>query len=174
MNHVYEEFTEQAVLVLPRLRRYARALTHNAADADDLVQVAVERALVRRNQWQPGTNLAGWMITIVRNAWIDESRFRKRQSSLMLPAEEGEQVGDRGMEPEVGLLSIQAALSRLPDEQRDVIALVLIEGFSYREAADLMNIPMGTVMSRLARGRLALQEMLDDGGPEESRTGDSA
>jgi RNA polymerase sigma-70 factor (ECF subfamily) len=163
MNHGSEEFAEQVVLVLPRLRRFARALTHHPADADDLVQLAVERALIRREQWQPGTSLVNWMLTIVRNAWIDETRLRQRRALVVAPSEDAEQMGDQGMEPALGLWSIQAALGTLPDEQRLAVALVLVEGLSYREAAEIMQVPMGTLTSRLARGRQALQSMLLDG-----------
>ena len=173
MNHGNEGFAEQAVLVMPRLRRFARTLTHHAADADDLVQLAIERALNRREQWQPGTSLINWMLTIVRNAWIDETRLRHRRAPVLAPAEDAEQAGDLGMEPEIGLWAIQTALERLPDDQRLAVALVLVEGLSYREAAEVMNVPIGTLTSRLARGRQALQTMLLE-GENGARRGDAS
>lgn len=155
-------FGEQVGVLLPRLRRFARALTRHTQDADDLVQLAVERALLRRTQWQPGSNLTNWMLTIVRNAWIDETRARRRRNAVMAPEDEAVEVGDTGTDRDIELWSIQSALERLPEEQRLAVALVLIEGLSYREAAQVMDVPIGTLTSRLARGRLALQAMLTE------------
>lgn len=160
MHEREASFGEQVGMLLPRLRRFARALTHHAQDADDLVQLAVERALLRRAQWQQGSNLTSWMLTIVRNAWIDETRARRRRRAVMAPEDEAVEVGDTGTDGDIELWSIQSALERLPDEQRLAVALVLIEGLSYREAAQVMDVPVGTLTSRLARGRLALQAML--------------
>jgi RNA polymerase sigma-70 factor, ECF subfamily len=105
--------------------------------------------------------LAGWMFGILRNAWIDEARGRARRNRVFLPAELGAQVPDPTSGHAV-LLPVQQALQRLPDEQREVIGLILIEGLSYREAAQIIDVPIGTVTSRLARGRDALQAMLGD------------
>jgi RNA polymerase sigma-70 factor, ECF subfamily len=157
-------FGEQVGMLLPRLRRFARALTRHAADADDLVQLAVERALMRSQQWQPGSSLTNWMLAIVRNAWIDETRARRRRDAVLAPEDAAAEVGDTGTERDIELWSIQSALERLPEEQRLAVALVLIEGLSYREAAQVMDVPIGTLTSRLARGRLALQAMLADQG----------
>ena len=154
-------------MLLPRLRRFARALTRHTQDADDLVQLAVERALLRRTQWQQGSNLTNWMLTIVRNAWIDETRARRRRHAVMAPEDEAVEVGDGGIDQDIELWSIQSALERLPEEQRLAVALVLIEGLSYREAAQVMDVPIGTLTSRLARGRSALQAMLAE--PASSR-----
>ena len=148
------------VALLPRLRRFGRALTRNQDDADDLVQLSIERALRRTEQWQPGSRLDHWVIGIMRNAWIDEIRASKRRSALFAPEEAGEHVGETPMHSLSERLDIQEAVSRLPEEQRIVIALVLVEGFSYREAADLLEIPIGTLTSRLARARTALQALL--------------
>jgi RNA polymerase sigma-70 factor (ECF subfamily) len=157
-------FGEHVGLLLPRLRRFARALTRHAADADDLVQLAVERALMRSQQWQPGSSLTNWMLAIVRNAWIDETRARRRRDAVLAPEDAAAEVGDTGTDRDIELWSIQSALERLPEEQRVAVALVLIEGLSYREAAQVMDVPIGTLTSRLARGRLALQAMLTDQG----------
>jgi RNA polymerase sigma-70 factor (ECF subfamily) len=115
---------------------------------------------LRRTQWQQGSNLTNWMLTIVRNAWIDETRARRRRTAVMAPEDEAAEVGDTGIDRDIELWSIQSALERLPEEQRLAVALVLIEGLSYREAAQVMDVPIGTLTSRLARGRLALQAML--------------
>jgi RNA polymerase sigma-70 factor (ECF subfamily) len=153
--------TEIAAL-LPRLRRFARTLTFNRDDADDLVQVAVERALGRSEQWEPGTRLDSWMFRIIKNAWIDEVRSRSRRSELFVPEEAGEQVGDNFAAAHQQRLAIEKAVSMLSDEHRLVVGLVLIDGLAYKEAAEVLEIPIGTLTSRLARAREALQELLSD------------
>ncbi len=155
-----EALRDQIVTLLPRLRRFARALTRNVHDADDLVQVAVERGLLHLDQLRPGTRLESWMFGIVRNAWIDETRSRRRRDKLLLPEELGEQVADSSSEAPIQRLSIDAALARLPEEQRLAVALVLIEGLAYKEAAAVLEVPIGTVTSRLARGRETLETLL--------------
>jgi RNA polymerase sigma-70 factor (ECF subfamily) len=164
MNGNDANFGEQVGTLLPRLRRFARALTHHPQDADVLVQLAVERALTRSKQWRPDSSLTNWMLAIVRNAWIDETRSRRRRDAVMVPEDAAAEVGDTGTDRDIELWSIQGALEQLPEEQRLAVALVLIEGLSYREAAQVMDVPIGTLTSRLARGRLALQAMLADQG----------
>ena len=164
MNHSDAQFGEQVTTLLPRLRRFARALTRHPQDADDLVQLAVERALTRRQQWRPDSSLTNWMLGIVRNAWIDETRSRRRWRSVLAPKDEAAEVGDTGTDRDIEMWSIQSALERLPEDQRLAVALVLVEGLSYREAAHVMDVPIGTLTSRLNRGRLALQSMLADPG----------
>jgi len=146
--------------LLPRLRRFARVITRNVPDADDLVQVAVEKALARAAQWQPGSRLDSWMFGIMKNAWIDEIRSRRRRERVHAPEEAGAQVGDASAVSRDIALSVQAAMARLPEEQRMAIALVLVEGLSYKDAAETLSIPIGTLTSRLARGREALQRLL--------------
>ena len=155
----------QIVELLPRLRRFARNLTRNNHDADDMVQIALERALARLDQWRRDARLDSWMFRIVRNAWIDEVRSRARRDRIFLPEESGNDVGVDAMDEQVTLLSVQAAMLRLPEEQRLAVSLVLIEGLPYKDAAEVLEIPIGTLTSRLARGREALQTLL---GPEES------
>jgi len=150
----------QLVALLPRLRRFARTLARNAHDADDLVQLALERALTRSEQLRADAPLAGWVFGIVRNAWIDELRARGRRERLFAPAEAGAQAATT--DAHVAALSVQEALARLPEEQRSAVALVLVEGLSYKEAAHVMQVPIGTLTSRLARGREALQALLGD------------
>ena len=157
------ELHAELVALLPRLRRFARALARNAHDADDLVQLALERALSRAAQARADAPLAGWMFSIVRNAWIDELRARARRARTFAPAELGEQIADASRSGHAEALSVQDALARLPEEQRSAVALVLIEGLSYKEAAHVMQVPIGTLTSRLARGREALQGMLGEG-----------
>jgi RNA polymerase sigma-70 factor (ECF subfamily) len=165
MSPISEALSVQMVELLPRLRRFARALAGNVPDADDLVQICLERALAKSDQLRDGAPLAGWMFGILRNAWIDETRGRARRNRVFAPEELGEHVPD----PNSGqseLLPVVQAMERLPDEQREVIGLVLIEGLSYREAAELIGVPVGTVTSRLARGREALQTMLGEAEQE--------
>ncbi|MBV8910462.1 MAG: sigma-70 family RNA polymerase sigma factor [Gammaproteobacteria bacterium] len=158
-----QDLHAQLIELLPRLRRFARALARNAADADDLVQLALERALSRAGQMRADASLAGWMFGILRNAWIDELRTRARRARLLAPADTVEEVGDASQSGEhAELLSVQEALARLPEEQRSAVALVLIEGLSYKEAAHVMQVPIGTLTSRLARGRETLQQMLGE------------
>ena len=162
MNDSDADFGEQVGTLLPRLRRFARTLTRHPQDADDLVQLAVERALTRSKQWRPDSSLTNWMLAIVRNAWIDETRSRRRRDAVLVPENEAAEVGDTGTDRDIEWWSIQSALDGLPEEQRLAVALVLIEGLSYREAAQVMEVPIGTLTSRLARGRMALQSMLAD------------
>jgi RNA polymerase sigma factor (sigma-70 family) len=148
--------------LLPRLRRFARSITFHREDADDVVQIAVERALTRAEQWQPGTRLDSWMFRIVKNAWIDEVRSRARRDQLFAPEEEGEHVGDDTAAAHQQRMAIEKAMSLLSEDHRMVIGLVLVDGLPYKEAAEVLDIPMGTLTSRLARAREALQELLSD------------
>jgi RNA polymerase sigma-70 factor, ECF subfamily len=154
---------ERLAELLPRLRRFARALTHDVHDADDLVQTALERALTHIEQWRPDSKLDAWMFGIMKNAWIDEVRARQRRNRVFAPEAAGLEVGDRSAEAHEQQLSLHAAMQRLPDEQRIAVALVLVEGLSYKEAADVLEVPIGTVTSRLARGRDALARLLSEG-----------
>ena len=158
-----QAFERELLTLLPRLRRFARALARDSADADDLLQVALERALKARDQWMPGTRLDSWMMRIVRNCWIDEMRSRARRARTFLPEEEGASVGadsHHEIEARIELHAVDKAMNALPPDQREAIALVLVEGLAYREAADLLDIPIGTLTSRLTRGRQALAQML--------------
>jgi len=160
------ELHAQLVALLPRLRRFARSLTRNVHDADDLVQLAIERALARAAQLQANAPLAGWMYGIVRNAWLDEVRARERRQRLLTP-DVGDSLAGRVSGPtDAEQLAVQEALASLPEEQRSAVALVLIEGLSYKEAAYALGVPVGTLTSRLARGRGALQRLLGEPGPQ--------
>ena len=159
-----QAFERELLTLVPRLRRFARALARDAADADDLTQVALERALKARDQWQVGTRLDAWMMRIMRNCWIDEARRRARSAQTFAPEEAGERIGGddhERIERRLELQDVDRAMRSLPDEQREVIALVLVEGLAYREAAELLEIPIGTLTSRLTRGRQALARMLE-------------
>ena len=156
-NGTPENVQRQIVDLLPRLRRFARNLTRNPHDADDVVQIAVERALARLSQWRSDSPLDRWMYKIVKNAWFDEIRSRKRRDEVFLPAD----AGDAATGDDPGdALSIRTAVALLPEEQRLAVSLVLVEGLSYQEAANVLDVPIGTLTSRLARGRQALQAAL--------------
>jgi RNA polymerase sigma-70 factor (ECF subfamily) len=155
-----ENIQARIIELLPRLRRFARNLTRNPHDADDVVQIAIERALVRLDQWHRDARLDSWLFRIVRNAWIDEIRSRARRDALFAPEEAGEAIGVAAMDREVDRLSVEAAMAQLPEEQRLAVSLVLVEGLPYKEAALVLDVPIGTLTSRLARAREALQAML--------------
>lgn len=158
-------FEEELIELLPRLRRFARGLTREVSDADDLCQAAVERALKSRGQWQRGTRLDSWMYRITRNLWIDNRRAAHRRGAHT-PIDDAilQVAGEGAAEVEAGALrdDVGGAMARLPDEQREVVMLVLVEGYAYREAADILGVPIGTVTSRLARGRDALMHLLGE------------
>jgi RNA polymerase sigma-70 factor (ECF subfamily) len=162
-NGTLENVHEELAALLPRLRRFARNLTRNPHDADDVVQMALERALAKLDQWRRDARLDSWMFKIVRNVWIDELRSRGRQGKIFAGPEAGENVGDSPLDRETDLMSVQSAMARLPEEQRTAVSLVLVEGLPYKEAAEVLDVPIGTLTSRLARGREALQAMLAPG-----------
>lgn len=156
-------FETELIALLPRLRRFAHALSRSPFDADDLTQATVERALRSRDQWQPGTRLDSWTYRIMRNLWIDTARSRSRKDKVEAPPEEAERVGEAGgMEAAAELAQVMQAMHQLPDEQREVVALILVEGYGYREAAELLDLPIGTVSSRLVRGRTALMQLVGE------------
>ena len=153
---------DELIALLPRLRRFARLVTRHREDADDLVQMAIERALTHAAQWQSGTRVDSWMFRIMKNAWIDEVRARSRRAEVLAPEEAGEHVGVSMTEQQIERLTIEKAMGRLSEDQRLVVGLVLIEGLPYKDAALALDIPIGTLTSRLARGRDALQQFLGD------------
>ena len=158
-----DQFADQLIAVLPRLRRFARGLSRSVIDADDLVQAACERALARRHQFQEGTRFDSWMFRIVQTIWIDQVRARDVRKENGDVAEE-RLVSDepvRRVEARLALDEVRRAVHRLSPDQRTALLLVTVEGLSYKEAAEVMQVPVGTIMSRLARARLALQLQLD-------------
>ncbi|HEX7373429.1 MAG TPA: sigma-70 family RNA polymerase sigma factor [Steroidobacteraceae bacterium] len=160
MTRIAAELEAQIVASLPRLRRFARTLTRHVADADDLVQVVVERALIKADQLRPDSSVLSWLFGIMRNAWIDETRSRRRRGRFFASSDRVEEVADASASRDEDLWSIQAAMEQLNDEQRIAVGLVLVEGLSYKEAAAVMDIPIGTLTSRLARARLTLEALL--------------
>jgi RNA polymerase sigma-70 factor, ECF subfamily len=161
-----ERFGDQLIAVLPRLRRFARGLTGSAVEADDLVQAACERALARRHQFQEGTRFDSWMFRIVQTIWIDQIRSRQVRKEDGDVAEErlGSDEPVRRVEARLALSETRRAVEGLPPDQRAVLLLVTVDGLSYKEAAEVVQVPVGTIMSRLARARAALQLQLETGG----------
>lgn len=156
--------------MLPRLRRFAIGLTGSASDGDDLVQACCERALRYLDSYEPGTRLDSWLFRIARNIHLNEIRARAvRTRHLESVAAEGvPQVdGNREMEGRLMLASIRRLLSHLPEEQRAALLLVAVDGLSYAETAKVLELPIGTVTSRVARARIALKGFVD--GIEASR-----
>lgn len=149
----------ELVDVLPSIRRFALSLTGHVADADDLLQSTVERLLERG--LPDDVDVTAWSLRVCRNLWIDEMRSRKvRRDAQREPAVIGEQVlpGEEQVLGEMTLEEVQQALFSMSEDQRAVIELVAVEGYSYKEAAAILEVPIGTVMSRLARARTALIE----------------
>ncbi|GGB69923.1 RNA polymerase sigma factor [Blastomonas aquatica] len=162
-QNLTKAFEPLLIDLLPKMRRFACGLTGSTADGDDLCQMTIERALARRNQWQEGTRLDSWMYKIMRNLFIDEIRASRRRGETFVAEEAGLSVGSSGgQEASVELGMIDRAIMRLPDEQREAVLLVMVEGCSYKEAAEIVGCPVGTLNSRLVRGRDALQGLLDD------------
>ena len=160
-------FDTELAAVWPRLRRFAHALARDPADADDLAQMAAEKAFRSFDQFHAGTRFDSWIFRVCRTVWIDTLRSRSRRAAHEAPPEAGESVGydpRPATEAAIDLKTAMAAMQRLPDEQREVVALILIDGFGYRETAEILGQPIGTVSSRLARGRQALLAMLGEGG----------
>lgn len=154
-----DRFVDDLIALLPRLRRFALSLARRADLADDLVQVTAERALAARDRFDPATRMDSWCFRILRNAWLDgvrRDRTRGTQIEIEDAPDAGEVDGTAITENRLMVRAVMAAMAKLPDEQREVLMLVCVEDLSYREAADVLGIPIGTVMSRLARGRLAL------------------
>jgi len=155
---------QELVALLPRLRRFALVLCRSQALADDLVQGACERALANAGSWTPGTRFDAWMFRILRNHWIDHLRRMKVEGMTEDVETHTQLVGDPGEAPilsKLALTEVQRAIDTLPHEQREVLVLVCGEDLTYREAADILNVPVGTVMSRLARARKRLVELTE-------------
>jgi RNA polymerase sigma-70 factor (ECF subfamily) len=153
---------QDLVALLPRLRRFALVLCRSPSLADDLVQGACERALAHSDGWTPGTRFDAWVFRILRNYWIDYLRRTRTEGMAEDVTTRTEIVGDRGEEPILNrllLAEVQHIIDELPSEQREVLLLVCVEDLAYREAAEVLGVPIGTVMSRLARARKRLVDM---------------
>lgn len=155
----------EMLAVLPRIRRFAYALTGSRSDADDLVQAVCERALARLGQYRSGTRMDSWLFRITQTCWAERyrsERLRRPAAGLdaveQVAGEDGRQV----VESRILLERVRRIVSGLPEEQRCVLALVTVDGHSYREASESLGVPIGTVMSRLARARRRIAEVLGD------------
>jgi RNA polymerase sigma-70 factor, ECF subfamily len=160
------QFKTDLVQLLPRLRRFALTLTRNRDDGDDLVQTAVERAILRRAQWQPGTRLDSWLYTMMRNLWVSELRSRRvRVGSGLVDASDTDELATPIAAPDhVYGNQMLAMVMSLSDGLSSALLLVAVEGHSYQEAAQILDIPIGTVMSRMSRARQMMKEKLASTG----------
>lgn len=150
---------------LPRLRRYARAMLGDRAAADDLVQDTLERAWSRIAQWRAGSDLRAWLFGIMHNLRVDQLR-RNGLPTTSLDEEEVAEVPVRPTQSDsLEVMDLESALRQLPDEQREVLLLVALEEMSYADIAASLGIPIGTVMSRLSRGRERLRVVMDGRQP---------
>jgi RNA polymerase sigma-70 factor, ECF subfamily len=161
-------FRQQLLGAIPRLRRYARSLVFDASTADDLVQTALERALAHWHQFDQRRDILVWTISIAHNAYMDD---RRRHARMPLAEQHESQpaMEERlaAVSPDLGLrMDLVAALKRLPVEQREPLLLVTLEQLSYAECAEVLRIPIGTVMSRISRARVALRALLDGRIPQ--------
>jgi RNA polymerase sigma factor (sigma-70 family) len=149
---------------LPRLRRYARAMVGERAAADDLVQDTLEKAWARVSQWRAGSDLRAWLFSIMHNLRVDQLR-RPALSTRSLEEDPVEPPTRATQTDRLEVRDLESALARLPEEQRAVLLLVALEEMSYQEVASVLDIPTGTVMSRLSRGRERLRLILDGQQP---------
>lgn len=157
-----EEFETALVALVPRIRRYCYALTGAAADADDLLQAGLERALTKQALFKPGTDLDRWLFRMTRNIWIDEMRKKKKRGESVEFDERLAEApaGETAQEARLALSEVGRAMALLSESHRSVLALVGLEGLSYKEAAEVLDLPIGTVMSRVARARTQLAQTL--------------
>ncbi len=159
---------EQMVILLPRLRRFARSLTGDIESADDLVQMACERSLSRLGQYRDGTRFDSWLYQVVYTQWIDHLRRRKRRSEKVKSLKYLQKLSGEGHASPRQLhsfMDVQDALKHLPDKNRVAIILVAVEGYTYAEAASVLGLPVGTVASRVARAREMLGIQLRENNP---------
>ncbi|MDE2088471.1 MAG: sigma-70 family RNA polymerase sigma factor [Gammaproteobacteria bacterium] len=161
MNELYRDIEAQ----IPRLRRYARALLGDHTRADDLVQDTLERALSRLHLWRRGSDLRAWLFSIMHSIYVNEVRRSQRWARVVMDGAELDPSLAAHQDEPLALHDMLSALARLPDEFRAVVLLVGLEEMSYKEAAGVLGIPVGTVMSRLARGRERLRALMSGERP---------
>lgn len=155
---------------IPRLRRYARALTRDVSRADDLVQSCLTRAVAKQHLWQPGTDLRAWLFTILHNQHVNDVRRSVREGVNVAVEEMAPVLTVQANAIDVlQLRDLEASIAKLPQEQRQVILLVGLEGMRYEEVALILGVPVGTVRSRLSRGRDQLRRLMDMGEEEPAR-----
>lgn len=154
------EFITQLEDCIPALRRYAFTLLHQQDEADDLVQDCLERAIRKQSLWQKGTSLRAWLFTMQHNLFINQLKQKARKPKLVVSSNALSHI-QAPDQPNVIMKDIQYCLQQLAEDQREVLLLVTIEGFSYKEVGEIEGIPVGTVMSRLSRARKRLQELMN-------------
>ena len=162
---IKEDIKQALVALRPRLRRFAYGLTGSLDDADELVQSAYARALARLDQWQPGTRLDSWMYRIVYSIQVNNFHAERNHNTHTNAVELEELIGSDGardMEARLTLDAVRRFIWQLPEEQRTVLLLITVEGFSYKEAAESLDVPIGTITSRLARARLAVNAFVNE------------
>ncbi|MFN3766447.1 MAG: RNA polymerase sigma factor [Aliihoeflea sp.] len=162
MMGVSNDIGDELIAFLPNMRRFALSLAPAPDIADDLVQQACERALANAASFEPGTRFDAWMFRIIRNLWIDRTRRQKTAGPSEDVHERHDLVGEDGqkvVDARQALSSVKDALDTMPGEQREIIMLVCVDDLSYKEAAEVLGVPIGTVMSRLARARKRLAEL---------------
>jgi RNA polymerase sigma-70 factor (ECF subfamily) len=154
------EFARMLEAEIPRLRRYARALTRDVVRADDLVQSCLTRAVAKQHLWQYGTDLRAWLFTIMHNQHVNDVRRGVREGNNVEIDEAPQLTVQSNAIPTLQLRDLERAIAKLALEQRQVILLVGLEGMAYEEVAKVMNVPVGTVRSRLSRGRDQLRRLM--------------
>lgn len=155
--------------LLPRLRRFAYGLSGSLDEADDLVQSTFERALSHIDQWQIGTRLDSWMYRILHSIRINRLKSENLRTKKRDDSDPDEQIGGdsaREIEAKLTLEAVRLFIWKLPEEQRAILLLIVVEGVSYKEASDLLGVPIGTVTSRLARARLAIKDFVEMKGAQ--------
>lgn len=154
-----DAFRRDLIALVPKLRRFAASLVGHPQDADDLVQAACEKALRSVDHFRPGTRMDSWMYRIIQNLWLDDRRRTRTRGTVVDP--DDAYLSDEGKaaqlpEDRMMLAQVRSAMTTLPEGQREVLSLIAIEGLSYKETAEVLDLPIGTVMSRLSRAREAL------------------
>jgi RNA polymerase sigma-70 factor (ECF subfamily) len=163
------DFARMFEAEIPRLRRYARALTRDVVRADDLVQSCLTRAVAKQHLWQPGTDLRAWLFTIMHNQHVNDVRRSVRDGNNNVELDKAPTMTVQSNAiPVLQLRDLERAIAKLPPEQRQVMLLVGLEGMAYEEVASLLKVPVGTVRSRLSRGRDQLRRLMgmEEGGEQ--------
>lgn len=171
MNNAPEDIGPQLLIMLPRLRRFCIGLSGTMSDGDDLCQAAIERALTNQHRFEQGTRLDSWLFRIARNLFLNKIRadnVRRGHLHMVQNLDQGSHDGEAAGHAKIELGRVYSEVYRLPEEQRSVLLLVAVEGLSYKEAAGITGLPIGTVTSRIARARQSLRQLVNEEGPSNS------
>jgi len=163
-----EDIEQQLLMMLPRLRRFCIGLSGTISDGDDLCQAAIERALTNQHRFEQGTRLDSWLFRIARNLFLNKIRadnVRRGHLHMVQNQEHESHDGEAAGQAQIELGRVFSEVYRLPEEQRSVLLLVAVEGFSYKETAEISGLPIGTVTSRIARARQSLRQLVNEEGP---------